>query len=126
MLECEICARRVSETAYSEAAQATCCLSCHVKAAPASEATRYRPPASPRRAKPTPYAQTLERAWQAMEAIGTVFPLVDGTGRLMGWCPACKQGTVTIMVLGSDHEPRLRLAPCSAGCSEEQIARSLQ
>jgi hypothetical protein len=71
-----------------------------------------------------PYAQLVERVWSRLERHGTVFML--GGGVLAGRCPACDSGTVSVQTLGSDREPRLRLRPCSAGCSEDEIAKALQ
>jgi hypothetical protein len=53
-----------------------------------------------------------------------VFTYADGTGRLMGYCPACGLGCVAVQILNTDP-PRARTDGCSNGCSTDLIWGSL-
>lgn len=68
----------------------------------------------------------VERVWSALERVGTVFAFCDGSGALVGYCPACEQGTVSLRVWGDIHEPRLRVQPCSAGCDEDTVMQAVR
>jgi hypothetical protein len=113
---------RVGELHHSTAAGRVCCERCHCDAAPpatavvARPAPRYRPP------RPAAYTRVVYRVWEALAAEGRVFYPVPG--QLVGWCPACHLGTVTIHIIDGDP-PRVRLRPCSDGCTEALIAKAL-
>jgi hypothetical protein len=124
---CEACGRRTPELAYSCAAGAVVCERCHCDSAPPASpeavAYRYRPRRQAPR-KPSEYAQLVERAWAALEQAGPhVFSMADGTGRLIGWCPVCREGSVLVQVL--NDPPRARTAGCSAGCPSRRVLTAL-
>jgi hypothetical protein len=53
-----------------------------------------------------------------------VFGLGDPRLPLMGWCPACGNGTVSIRLIAG-APPRLRTDGCSDGCSPDLILDAL-
>jgi hypothetical protein len=131
MESCERCSRRVV-THWSDAAGARVCERCHFAASPPPDArTRaavlaYQSPSPPPRRKPTAKIRMVERVWSALERVGTVSALCDGSGVLVGYCPACERGTVSLRVWGDIHEPRLRVQPCSAGCDEDAVMQAVR
>lgn len=117
----------VDELHFSHAAGDVCCERCHVDAAgPTSvSALAYRPPRPSATPKSSAYAELVERVISRLQREGTVFPLVDGTSTMFGYCPACSVGTLTAQVIKADP-PRLRLRDCSNGCAPELIAEAMR
>ena len=116
----------VDELHFSHAAGDVCCERCHFDAAPLGSVTArsYRPPSAPATPKSSARVQLAERALSALERRGVAFPLVDGTGTLLGRCPACALGTVTLRVIDGDP-PRVRSRGCSDGCSAAAVIGAL-
>lgn len=87
-------------------------------------ARRYRRPKPPPPPKPSSFARLHDRAWRTLERAGEVFTPADGTGRLTGWCPVCRDGLLALRVIDGE-EPFIRQDGCTAGCTHEQIAEAL-
>jgi hypothetical protein len=74
-----------------------------------------------------------DRVWSALdraggEATGTpglVFGAGDPSLPLMGYCPACRRGTVSVWIVNTDP-PEIDVGACSAGCSEATVMESLR
>jgi hypothetical protein len=113
----------VDELHHSHAAGDVCCERCHADASgPMSALARsYRPPSASSTPKPSEREQLVSDVWKALERVGNVSSLADGSGKLVGYCPACGRGTVAVRVLASPT--RLRLDACSDGCAAELIAK---
>jgi hypothetical protein len=111
---------------WSDQLGLVCCAPCYVQRTPYSaQAAAWKPaPAERTRRTQTRYQKLHGRVWQALEARGEVFPRCDGSGVLVGWCPACGAGVVSVQLL--DNPPRVRLDACSAGCPPKRIAEALK
>ena len=109
-----------------------CCERCYCRVAPpiSAAARRWKPPvrAQLERPKPTAYAELVTDVYGAMQRVGEavtgehwcVFGLGDPSLPYMGYCPACRVGTVAIHTLSTDP-PRARTEGCSFGCTAELI-----
>ena len=108
-----------------------CCERCYCRTAPPIDAAarRWKPPSGEReRVKPTPFAQLVDDVYGALQAVGEavtgerwcVFGLGDPSLPYMGYCPACRIGTVAIHTLSTDP-PRARTEGCSSGCTDDLI-----
>jgi hypothetical protein len=127
---CEKCGA-TGEVHYSCAAGAVTCLDCHAKVAPpmSAKARRWKAPPPPKPAPapaPGTYAWLVRRVWRALEQRTGFAPIYPSVGRLDSFCPVCLAGTVTVLFIDPPHGPaELELAPCSIGCTPEQIRAAL-
>jgi hypothetical protein len=86
--------------------------------------SRRNPAPRRHRPKPTAYARLVDRVWAALEARGTVLPLCDGSGMVLGYCPSCGIGTIAIRIVDVTP-PQLDLDGCSDGCTVEQLKQAI-
>lgn len=108
---------------HSDAIEKAVCERCYCRLAPKPTALKAPSYRSPARLKPSPYARLFGRMWDRLRLEGTVFYVEPG--RIAGWCPVCGQGTIVVRFIDIDP-PRVRLDPCSDGCSEDWIAGALR
>lgn len=132
MIDAQACSRCGStrrETALSAAAQAVVCLRCLPGPANAGPRQRPRPGSRP---KPDRFQRLFDRVYEALAGAGErvhgsregVFGLGDPNLPLMGWCPACHAGTVSIRVLATSP-PAIDVDGCSDGCTWQQVNEAL-
>lgn len=132
---CARCGTGRGEIAWSDAAQASLCRGCYCVLPTAT----YHPPATPpvrlpgpKRHKPSDRERLYRLVLAAFQSAGqiacgsewAVGGLGDPRAPLTGYCPVCYVGLVSVQIVDADP-PFLRLDGCSAGCTPEQIARSI-
>jgi len=81
------------------------------------------------RPRPTEYEQLVTDVHAALDAAnvavhgrtGSVFGLGDPRLPLMGYCPACRTGTVAIRLIRGARASHARTEGCSDGCPGERV-----
>lgn len=127
---CPRCHRPADELHYSVRLYTVCCERCFGRVAPplSPQARRYKPPPPRPRPKPGAFALLAEEVYAALSRAGKavhgrddgVFGMGDSKLPLMGYCPACGAGTVSVRLIHT-NPPRARIAGCSDGCTPEVV-----
>jgi hypothetical protein len=134
---CESCGDSTHVVAWSDAAKAHVCFRCYGKLPEAQYVPPIVPPVRlpppPPSPPPTPYMRLHARVYGALKRVGlevtgeefSVFGIGDPDLPLMGWCPACRQGTVAVRLIDADP-PALDVEGCTAGCTDVQVSKAFQ
>jgi hypothetical protein len=130
---CDRCGRQSEHVHFSDYAKQWLCYLCYSRLPQAQSVAQARPFKSPPRREPTRYERFVDSTCEKIEQ-RTGHPVFTlGVDSVAAYCPACRRGTLTLtFVQGTPNKARVRsrgaVEPghCSEGCTEYEIAESLQ